>query len=74
MELQERKSSKNEVLLGNNNKNGHLEPGQSNGAGQEVTEATLSKTSFDEGGTVRRNATATLNQISADMQLSAALR
>ena len=74
MELQERKSSKNEVLLGNNNKNGHTEPGRSNGAGQEVTEATLSKTSFDEGGTVRRNATATLNQISADMQLSAALR
>ena len=73
MELQERKSPKNEALVGNNNKNGHAgPPGRSNG--QEVTEATLSKTSFDEGGTVRRNATATLNQISADMQLSAALR
>ena len=72
MELQERKSPKNEALVGNNNKNGHSGPGRSNG--QEVTEATLSKTSFDEGGTVRRNATATLNQISADMQLSAALR
>ena len=70
MELQERSSGEGGSSRSAGKPVNSVEGGSSRSAGKPIN----AKISFDEGGTVRRNATATLNQISADMQLSSALR